>query len=544
MGMTHDPRLQKEPTKANSAFYDVITFLGVFGGITFIILLGLAVIGATEIAKASTAIPMGFAVAAFVVWAFSSYEKVKKKLSVRSGSYFFVAFAQLLVALGLLTALLYYFEKNPKQWDLSESSVHSLSQMSAGVVKSVQRPVRVIAFFERGTAEAESISRTANMFALVSPMVTFSLKSPSTDLADVEKYKVTEQGPRVIVETDWHDEKLRRDSRFKMLAADLDIEERLVNAFIDATQKKRPLIGVLLGHSERSIRGRGDEGLSDIKSDLLAEGYNVIPLNLRLTSAVPDNVSMILLAGPQNDLLPPEQKAIATFLQEGGRLLCMLEPGGATLDSLLAPFGVMPNKDLILDVSKFGRMFGSGPDTATISDYGRHPIVDGLNNATTLFQRSVSMSIMPGDVKPVSLALTHEDTWGETDMESLKTGSARWDQGEGHGPLTLAAAVSLPVAEDVEGKRNSEARVVVVGDSNFITNKFRRLGGNRDFLLNITAWLSSNEERISIRSNRRGTSLIVLTESQRNSVVLTLVVFFPSLLFALGFTIWRRRRSR
>jgi|GEM_PF-404124 len=563
MGMTHDPRLEDEPSAASSSLRDVITFLGAFGGVTFLILLLLSLVGATELSKTSTTAPLIVSGIAVLVWGVSSYERVKARLSVRSSSYMLVAGAQLVVVLAILTGVSVMLHQNPKRWDLTESGVHTLSSRSLQVVQQVKAPVHILAFFEEGTAEAESIRRTASMYVQASPHITFALKSPAADIADVQKYKVIEKGPRVIVETDVLKDGTKRDARFKMTAADLDIEERLTNALIYATQKQRPMVGVLLGHSERSLLSKGDDGLTDLKTDLLAEGYEVVPLNLRSARQVPDNVSVVVIAGARKELLPPEVEALTTYLRQGGRLLLLLEPGGAQHAGLLGPYGVLPNADLILDVSKFGRMFGSGPDTATVSDYGTHPITADFNNATTLFQRSQSLSLLPSDAQVVPLAFTHEDTWGETDVASIQDGTAKWDSGEGNGPLTLAVAIHVPLdgkdkgegkgqdkdkgnGDDVKdpSRRSDETRLVVVGDSSFVTNSFRRMGGNRDLMLNMTAWLSSNDERISVRSNRRGTSLIVLTETQRNGVVLTLVVLFPSLLFALGFTVWQRRRSR
>ena len=57
------------------------------------------------------------------------------------------------------------------------------------------------------------------------------------------------------------------------------------------------------------------------------------------------------------------------------------------------------------------------------------------------------------------------------------------------GPFTLAAAGTYNT-----GKPNSEGRFVVVGNSRWASNQSLQINGNRNLMLNMMNWLSSDED--------------------------------------------------
>ena len=102
------------------------------------------------------------------------------------------------------------------------------------------------------------------------------------------------------------------------------------------------------------------------------------------------------------------------------------------------------------------------------------------------------------------------NSWAETDLKMLTTeGQAQpdLDKGDIPGPVSLAVAVSAPVggatpppAPDAPADRaKPETRLVVVGDSDFASNAYLGVAGNRDLFLNIVNWLAQQENLIAIR---------------------------------------------
>jgi len=113
----------------------------------------------------------------------------------------------------------------------------------------------------------------------------------------------------------------------------------------------------------------------------------------------------------------------------------------------------------------------------------------------------------------------------------------------------LAAAFVLAGAIDAkdapEGRKDAKARVVVVGDSDFATNAFVNLSGNKDLFLNTLSWLAEEENLIAIRPKERANTPIFLTAAQGQVLFWLPVVVVPAVLLVSGTSVvLRRRRSR
>jgi ABC-type uncharacterized transport system involved in gliding motility auxiliary subunit len=237
--------------------------------------------------------------------------------------------------------------------------------------------------------------------------------------------------------------------------------------------------------------------------------------------------------------------AIKKYVEDGGRAMFLLDPpfkigrptaDNQALDNLLESWGVTVNKNLVLDLSPVGQIFGMGPTVALITIYDPHPIVNDLKGTATAFPLSRSLTIKNTDKSTVqklfdssesSLATTKLDT----DQISAK------DPTNIRGPLTIAAAGSYRT-----GKENSEGRFVVVGSSSWIDNSALSFNGNSDLALNAMNWLSSDEDLISIRPKPQEDRKVNMTSAQFNWVRFSSQFLLPGALLLAGLSVWWRRR--
>ena len=65
----------------------------------------------------------------------------------------------------------------------------------------------------------------------------------------------------------------------------------------------------------------------------------------------------------------------------------------AALVKLLESWGVTLNKDLVLDTSGIGQIFGLGPEVPLVIDYESHPIVREMKDIATAFPLSRSLEV-------------------------------------------------------------------------------------------------------------------------------------------------------
>ena len=87
-----------------------------------------------------------------------------------------------------------------------------------------------------------------------------------------------------------------------------------------------------------------------------------------------------------------------------------------------------------------------------------------------------------------------------------------------------------------------EARVAVIGDSDFAANGSLGIQGNRDLALNTINWLAQQENLISIRPKQPEDRRITLTADQQLRITWLSLLMIPAAVIGAGlFTWWRRR---
>ena len=118
---------------------------------------------------------------------------------------------------------------------------------------------------------------------------------------------------------------------------------------------------------------------------------------------------------------------------------------------------------------------------------------------------------------------------------------------ERRGALGIVAVLDKEIDvgdPDAPVRETAQVRIAAFGDSDFVSNRFVQAGGNADLFLNTLNWLSSQEERITIRPKQRAASRLVLTEADAKFLNFFSIAAMPMLVLAVGLSVWLVRRSR
>jgi ABC-type uncharacterized transport system involved in gliding motility auxiliary subunit len=249
---------------------------------------------------------------------------------------------------------------------------------------------------------------------------------------------------------------------------------------------------------------------------------------------------VLVIAGPKTSILPPEASMIGQYLDGGGKAMFLLDPDtDPQLDDVLKKWSIQLGKDFVLDVSGVGQMFGGGPGAPLVLSYGSHPIANTFKrNTMTIFPESRSIKVAEGasgGVNAVTLLTTSEQSWGETE---LKPGvEPKFDEGKDtKGPVSLGAAASKSLGE------NKEARLIVIGDSDFASNQAFRFQRNGDLFMNSINWLAQDEDLISIRPKAATSRSVTMSAAQQSTFWWLVVIIMPLAVIGFGgYTWWKRR---
>ena len=166
-------------------------------------------------------------------------------------------------------------------------------------------------------------------------------------------------------------------------------EQDLTNGIIKAVSGQQKKVYFTQGHGEKDPTSSERDGLGTVGDGLKRENYTVEKLVLAQTGTVPDDASVVVVAGPQTDFFPPEIEALKTYLGKNGKLLLMLDPpakaDGPQPTSLIAlahDWGMDVGNNIVVDASGMGRLIGTDASVPVAASYPPHPITERFNVLT------------------------------------------------------------------------------------------------------------------------------------------------------------------
>ena len=106
-------------------------------------------------------------------------------------------------------------------------------------------------------------------------------------------------------------------------------EQLFTSAILQLSEGRKPKILFTTGHGERALDDQGGQGLSGAQSLLGRDNFELSEWASLGQAAVPPGTDLLVIAGPKGSFVQPELDALSAYLNDGGRMLVMLDP---TLD--------------------------------------------------------------------------------------------------------------------------------------------------------------------------------------------------------------------
>jgi len=486
---------------------------------------------------------------AYVVGSLNTIRDYLKRRSTRHGA---SALILILLVLGILVFVEAISARHSARLDLTAGKRFTLSEQTSKILKNLENPVRVTAFYQEGSPQAEEARDLLDQYAYASRKFSFTFVDPDRFPGKARRYKITAYGT-LMLETDTREEKITQAT-----------EQELTNALLRVMRKAEKVIYFINGHDEKSAEDYGKDGYSGVKKAIEDQNYLVRDLLLMRAEEVPADASVLIIAGPKKALFPEEISTLKRFIDQGGHLLILIDPETDTgLSEFLKSCGIEVGQDIIVD--KLSRLFGADYLTPIVSQYaGYHPITENFKTASFFpLARSIRVAkAVPLHVQNTELAKTGPNSWAETDLVMLKKGSASFDsQKDTMGPIPVAMVSTIQhetekakdgqtektvedKAEESDDKKDAPrpARIVVFGDSDFVGNAYVNLSGNRDLFMNALSWLAEEEDLIAIRPKERESQPVVLSYTQTRVIFWASVVLLPGGVLIIGVVVLRQRR--
>jgi len=453
-------------------------------------------------------------------------------LKARQTKYAAYAATYILVVIAVVVVANVLAERYNKSYDTTANKRYSLSEQSAKIVKGLKQDA-TITYFNQSTRFRDG-KDLLEEYKNLSPKVKVEYVDPDKDPQRAREAGVRNFGTAII------------QVGAKKEEAKSITEEGITGAFIRDLKSHTRTVCFLSGSGEHQIDDSEREGFSQFKQLLAKDDYETKTIDLLQKPEVPSDCTAVVVAGPTRNYVQPEVDALKKYVEDGGRAFFMLDPplkighsdiaDNDALTSVLQSWGVTVDKDLILDLSPVGQIFGLGPQVALVSNYSSQAIVSEIKRTATGFPLARSIEIKNADKTNVEkLFDSSSSSLATTNLSSARVSVQ--DPNNKKGPLTLAAAGTYDT-----GKQSSQGRFVVIGSSGWAANRFITFEGNGDLALNAVNWLSSDEDLISIRPKQQEDRRITMTQRQFNGVLVTSQFLLPLIVVVAGFGVWWKRR--
>jgi len=355
------------------------------------------------------------------------------------------------------------------QMDLSAGQINSLSASATRALDALPGELEITAFVPDLPVQRTQLER------LLAPYLAHSAKVRLTVIDPV-----SEPDRALALGASRHGElQLRLGPRLEVIATpDAASIDRALNRL--ALRGERWIVS-FKGHGEAEIDDT-PTGIGRFVAHAENLGYRFVAIDPRHVDGLPENTSILLIAGPRRAYDAHSIEQIRGFLGRGGALLWL---GRRPLpDFLSTETGLEPLPGIVVDAAAATHGFDR-PDNAIVSDY-----------PTTLIpQRPRGHSVLKG-----SGALRHQETETWRLTARLQSSARSWNEtgelrgtlardperGEQAGPLTLAVALEKAAADPTQ-------RIAVVASSHFIGNDQIGQADNRALAIGLLHWLSDNE---------------------------------------------------
>ena len=479
-----------------------------------------------------------------VLYTLGQWRDIVEYFRRRQARYGAVATVGVLVALAIVVAVNYLASRQNKRWDLTASRQNSLSEQTVKVLQSLTAPVKFTVFDKQ--TDLERFRGRLTEYSYNSPQVSVDYVDPDTRPIVAREFDIQAYGTVVI------------DYMGKRERVTSDTEQDLTNGLIKAMSTMERKVYFLQGHGEKEPNRTERDGYSAVSGSLRRDNYMVERLVLAQMKEVPDDATVVLIAGPTTDLLDTEAEAIRRYLARAGKLMVMVDPllgpqaaPMPNLEGIVKDWGVTLGNNVVVDLSGAT----NDPSIAVAATYPMHAITERFATLT-IYPLARSINPVEGGVNgrtAQTIVETSRQSWAEANLASLSgEAGVSMDEASGDkvGPVPLGAVVSSaseppaanPSTPATGETLKPETRLVVLGDSDFPSNAYAGVPGNMNFFANAISWLAQQENLIAIRPTEAQDRRVTMTVRQQTGVFWASIVVMPALVFLAGIYTWWRRR--
>ncbi len=460
--------------------------------------------------------------------------------------------------------------------DLTEGREYTLSPATRNILKNLEKPVTVTAYFSKdlppniGNIAGNLRDMLIEYSNRSKGMLVYRFVNPNEN-EETEREAVNNGIGPVMINVREKDE-IRQQKAYMGAIVSVGEEKEVIPFFqpgaameyaLSTAIKKlsvveKPAVAIIGGHGEASI-----EELSQVCAGLSVL-YRIDPLNMTDSTDIPENYKTIAIIRPVDTISQIQIEKLDNFLARGGNIFLALNRvsgdfSTATGRSVRTGFedwlmtkGLNVSDDFIIDVNcgsvtlqqQQGNFIMTSqisfPYLPVITNFADNPITKGLEEVSLQFASPVTYS---GDsLKRFSPLAFSSDKSGTIKSPVYFDVQKQWTQNDF--PLS-----GIAVAGILEGKLSGDmdSKIVLVTDGDFAVNVLQRGSqlppDNVSLLVNSIDWLSDETGLIDLRT-KEVTSRPIREISDTAKTLIKWINFLLPILLVIGYGFIRMQINR
>ena len=474
-----------------------------------------------------------------------------KKRWLISGTNTLLLIAILIAVVILINSAVQSLELTPI--DCTSNKEYTLTNESKERVANIQSDVNVYFVGYDDSSTQVSLARQYNK-ANDKIKIEVIDTNERTDIAS--KYNVTNDSKAIIIEngekskTLYSDDLYTYDSSYQTI--DLT-EEKITSSILNVTSDKIANVYFLSGYSDYSLEYSG--GMYYLSSYLKDEVLNYQTLDMLVKGSIPDDCDTLVITTPNKDFDELTTNEITKYINNGGKILWLNSNYAEAKDlpnvnKILALYGVNPfSAGYVYETDNSRTALGYA--SCIVEDLGSTDIAKKLTDVVML--NATKININEDGLE--DLGVTKQDiitTSSTSYFRANVSNTSSSQDGDEQGGFTLGAIFTKKISNEDEDSENSvESTLVIFGDNNFVSdvqivsqvNPMIFLANNKDLMLNSIAYLTDNNEDITIRKDYTKSSDFMPTDEQKQNIV-RIIFTVPIAIIFFGFVVWQVRRRK
>ncbi len=476
----------------------------------------------------------------------------KKYLKI--GSFSIAMTAVVIAVLVVLNLFIGEIPSTYTKFDLSSSSLFTLSGETEAVIQNVDEDVSFILLAQRG-GENDSILELLGRYEALNGHIKIKTVDPITNPTYIEQFtteSVNENSVIVVSEkrhyvvdyssifvTQYSEEEYYNYYYYGVMPTGTPYfygELAFTTALDFVTRDDLPTAYTLTGHGESDLSATIE---SYIKAENIARvsGYSLLT-----AETLPEDCAAVIINQPTSDISPEDCDKLVAYLDRGGHILLITDvmnynaKAMPNLTSLAKHMGLEPVDGLVLETNKNYYWQTQNNLLPSLGSTSNPPLSNLSTDKINVLILNAHGILSDGSRTVTPLLSTTSQAYVKTNLSSQ---NVEYEEGDIAGTVYLGAASQIETEDGSTGKLVWFSSPSIVDDGVDIYAS----GGNSAVFMATANWMCENKINLSILAKNLQVEPLTVTEAQASFWSIVVIFVIPLTILVSGFVVWLRRRK-